>query len=175
MKTIRFLAAVSGAFLVLGFGNQAFAQYCGGSDSQSVCDQNRVNRENEQRMINDEYYRNQNSGGSQNSTRASKPKVVIVNKYGAVTVNKKTGMFDSAFGESTKKLAVQNALKRCGSRFCYVFFTYSNQCAAVTWGDGTLFRGLGMTSKEAESASMNSCQSSQAKTCKILMPAECSL
>ena len=71
------------------------------------------------------------SGGSSGSARPQPPKVV--NRYGAIAWNNKTGGFDSAVNEISQAKANSVALSKCG-KGCSLISSYANQCTAVTWG-----------------------------------------
>lgn len=179
MKTIRFLAAVSGAFLVLGFGNQAFAQCAPGGQ---LIQQNGVGWNAAFCNYPDGSYPNHAPGdipatSRTNTSVPSKPKVVIVNKYGAVAVNDKRGVIDSTYGQDSQSRANQLALSKCGVG-CLVVSTYHNQCTAVAFGQrnngksGFRWIESSKSNQIAEQKALAACNA-KASNCKIVL-SECS-
>jgi hypothetical protein len=115
------------------------------------------------------------SSGGSGSARPQPPKVI--NRYGAVAWNNKTGGFDSAYNEDSRVKAEASALKKCGVG-CIVVSSYSNQCVAI--GFGSLKKGRGgyrgvatnLIPKVAESKAFASCNA-KANNCQIIL-SECS-
>jgi hypothetical protein len=115
------------------------------------------------------------SAGSSGSARPQPPKVV--NRYGAIAWNNKTGAFDSAVNQDSKKKAVSVALNKCG-KDCTIVSTYANQCTSVVWGQknsgstGKLFYGNSLNQSTAESQALQNC-SKAARNCQVFI-SECS-
>ena len=116
------------------------------------------------------------SSGGSGSARPQPPKVI--NRYGAVAWNNKTGGFDSAYNEDSRVKAEASALKKCGVG-CIVVSSYSNQCVAVAHGlvkkGGVTPISFGTQKTTAEANALKLCKDKGATNCQIMMPAECSL
>ncbi|MGL4768584.1 MAG: DUF4189 domain-containing protein [Formosimonas sp.] len=122
-----------------------------------------------------------NNGGTGSGTSGggnggySAPRVI--NRYGAVAWNDRTGDFDSSYGQASKQRARQQALEKCGFG-CKVVNTYFNQCAAIALGTqnngrvGYRTGGYHENHEIAEQKALSAC-STKANNCKIVL-SECS-
>jgi hypothetical protein len=118
------------------------------------------------------------SSGSSGSARPQPPK--IINRYGAVAMNSKTGGYDSSFGQDSSKQASKQALDKCGSG-CRIIATYANTCAAMSWGsyqnssakNGKTSVEFGANSQIAEANALKSCKAKGNQNCQIVF-SECS-
>ena len=116
------------------------------------------------------------SNASSGSARSQPPKVI--NRYGAIAMNSKTGSYNSSFGQDSSKQASKQALDKCGSG-CRISTTYANQCVAMAWGlpknknkKGSLPLGFAEVSKIAESKALEKCNITS-NNCQIVL-SECS-
>ncbi len=113
----------------------------------------------------------QDSGGSQPT------RTVIVDRFGAVALNAKTGTYGYAQQKSSKEEAQTAAIADCNDG-CSIVGTYSNQCAAYVkgiqpTGYGLSKLGFGKSKPVAEQNALAAC-GKKAKNCQILM-SECSI
>ena len=115
------------------------------------------------------------SGGSSGSARPQPPKVI--NRYGAVALNKSGGSFGSVRMASSEQEAIQGALADCGGKGCSIFSSYKNQCVAMAWGKknrgGMNFQAFSLQSSDAENSALKKCTTSKAQNCQIVL-SECS-
>jgi hypothetical protein len=115
------------------------------------------------------------SSGSSGSARPQPPKVI--NKYGAVALNKSGGSFGSVRMASSEQEAIQGALADCGGKGCSIFSSYKNQCVAMAWGKknrgGMNFQAFSLQSSDAENSALKKCTTSKAQNCQIVL-SECS-
>lgn len=116
------------------------------------------------------------SSGSSGSARPQPPK--IINRYGAVAMNLRTSLFDSANNEGSQRAAEKLALSKCGAG-CKIISSYWNQCAAIGYGQskknskaGYQTVGVNLNPKIAESKALASCNA-KANNCQIIL-SECS-
>ena len=114
----------------------------------------------------------QNRGGSSVS---QPPK--IINRYGAVALNKSGGSFGSTRMASSEQEAIKGALADCGGTGCSIFSSYKNQCVAMAWGKknkgGMNFQAFSLQSADAENSALKKCTTSKAQNCQIVL-SECS-
>jgi hypothetical protein len=115
------------------------------------------------------------SSGGSGSARPQPPKVI--NKYGAVALNKSGGSFGSVRMASSEQEAIQGALADCGGKGCSIFSSYKNQCVAMAWGKknrgGMNFQAFSLQSSDAENSALKKCTTSKAQNCQIVL-SECS-
>ena len=80
------------------------------------------------------------------------------NRFGALAMHPDTGNLYAAEGESSKRRAVNAALKSCGKKNCAVAINVRNGCiATVWWGAGYSYKWA--TDKAgAEAEAMNDCR-----------------
>lgn len=99
-------------------------------------------------------------------------------RWGAIALDGSKGILGAVTGAKSKKLANKAAIAQCranggGDNCKKAPLIYSNQCAAIAWGD-TTYRGGGRpTLEEAKKDAMKSC-SNATTSCKIVY-ADCSL
>lgn len=88
----------------------------------------------------------------------------------AVVVTGKGGVGFTAMGPAdTRREAEKAAFKACrerGGQDCKLVVAFSNQCAAVAWGEMVRTVGTGPTTQMAESIAMRKCVA-DTKDCKI--------
>ena len=119
-----------------------------------------------------------NCGGSNASSGSARPQPPkIINRYGAVALNKSGGSFGSTRMASSEQDAIQGALADCGGKGCSIFSSYKNQCVAMAWGKknrgGMNFQAFSLQSADAENSALKKCTTSKAQNCQIVL-SECS-
>jgi len=133
----------------------------------------------------DGYYP-QNGGGvngcipipNYDNAQPEHPQVRWENRWGAIAFDGGKGVLGAVTGARSKKLANKAAIAQCrangGGDNCKKSpFSYTNQCAAIAWGQ-TSYRGGGRsTIEEAKKDALLACTSATTK-CEIVYAA-CSL
>ena len=99
--------------------------------------------------------------------------------YGAVALNRRTGVVGTSTSQSSKQASIDTALQRCGNG-CELSTWYANQCMAYAYGSpvssssaGRSYIVMGLTKKKAEKNALSECKA-EFKNCKVLL-SECSL
>lgn len=92
--------------------------------------------------------------------------------WGAIAIDPKsvTGGVGVSTGVPSRQIAELMALRQCrenGGRTCGVEISYSDQCAALAWGDHYHFVASAQTLSEASDTALRGCASETAK-CKIV-------
>ena len=109
------------------------------------------------------------------NTRSVPPKP---SSYGAVALNKRTGIVGTSTNQISKQASIDTALQRCGNG-CELSTWYANQCMAYAYGtpsgssNGRSFIVMGLTKRKAEKNALSEC-GAEFKNCKVLL-SECSL
>ena len=120
---------------------------------------------------------NGSSGDSSSSTYSRPQPPKIINRYGAVALNKSGGSFGSTRMASSEQEAIKGALADCGGTGCSIFSSYKNQCVAMAWGKknkgGMNFQAFSLQSADAENSALKKCTTSKAQNCQIVL-SECS-
>jgi hypothetical protein len=107
------------------------------------------------------------------SSAAQAPTPRYMSRWGAIATSDTTVKMGVSFGETSRRIAEQQAMERCGTRDCRIDFTYHDQCVAVAWGNGYSTMSSAMTLDEATAMSLQRCRA-QASQCKTVYT-ECSL
>lgn len=89
-------------------------------------------------------------------------------RWGAIAIG--DGYFGAAEGASSKDEAENTAMQRCLSTSngekCWVKISYSDQCAALAWGDGGVIAFRSPDKDDAERSAVSSC-SKHTTHCKV--------
>lgn len=106
----------------------------------------------------------------------------IPSKYGALAVNRKTGITGGSLNADSKQAAIQDAIRTCergGSNApCKVVTWVRNGCIAAAQGKlGSKWKKfyLAREAGEAEKTAMQQCKDSGASGCEIFVPEGCSI
>lgn len=127
-----------------------------------------------------------NAAPPQSSNVATTPRKIIrhieVNvpsKYGALALNKKTGVSGGALNMNSKAEAKREAIKKCedGGRNapCKIVTLVKNGCIAAATNSKNILFTVAEEQGHAENAVMNNCRAAGASGCKIVLPEACSL
>ncbi|WP_373739996.1 DUF4189 domain-containing protein [Neisseria sp.] len=125
---------------------------------------------------------NQRNGSTNNETMIIHTTVNVPSKYGALAVNRKTGITGGSLNANSKAEAIRNALRTCekgGSNApCKIVTWVRNGCIAGAqgklgskWKKFYAARGRG----QVESTVMKQCKASGASNCEIAIPEGCSI
>ncbi len=166
-------------FVSVMLSGEAFAQSVNDQFQYQLEQQRQQEMINQQSYQQNENYRRQQEEQSQstNSGYSQPPRMVIVDRWGAVAFDNTTNSYGYSFNVGSRSEAKSKAISDCNSKSCEVVATYGNSCAAFAAGykpeGGILwsFRrhdNLNIASEKA----MNDCNA-HANNCKVLM-AECS-
>lgn len=123
-----------------------------------------------------------NQGVSQPKKIIRHKTIHIPSKYGALAINKKTGISGGAINADSisqaKKLAIQNCENGGKNAPCKVAIWVRNGCIAVAQGkSGSKWKTF-YAAKErglAEQSALNQCTASGASNCEITTPEGCSI
>lgn len=129
----------------------------------------------------DPYYNNRN--GSNNSAQPTKiiryTEVEVPPKYGALALNKKTGIGGGAINMNSKAEAKKEAIKRCendGSNApCKVIIWVKNGCFATATNSKNVVFTAAEERGQAEKVAMNRCKAARVSGCRIADHEACSI
>ena len=130
----------------------------------------------------DPYYNGSQRNSSSRPSKIIRHTVVNVpSKYGALAVNRETGISAGAINADSLQQAKKLAIQRCekgGNAPCKVVSWVRNGCIAGAEGKlGTKWKSFyaGREQGQAEQTVMSQCNASGATDCKIVIPEGCSI
>lgn len=105
--------------------------------------------------------------------------VDIPSKYGALALNKKTGVSGGALNMNSKAEAKKEAIKRCenGGKNapCKVISWVRNGCIAAATNSKNILFTAAEEPGDAENVVMNKCRAAGAAGCRLTIPEACSM
>lgn len=110
------------------------------------------------------------------SRKPSEPRVMWVDRWGAIAADGKNAILGTATGMASKRKAQKAALLQCRSKgglACKVDMAYYNQCAVLVTGDKQFIVQVAATVNEATKLGMKACGMADTN-CRIYY-ADCSL
>ncbi|WP_369930450.1 DUF4189 domain-containing protein [Xanthomonas sp. NCPPB 2632] len=106
----------------------------------------------------------------------SQPRPVWKDTWGAIVIDGKSGAAGTVIDRSSKANAINDAMHDCkmrGGQNCQLDLAFSNQCAAVAWGDDGHASARSPDKQRAENIAMQSCREAATTGCKVVY-SECS-
>lgn len=128
----------------------------------------------------DPYYNGQNGRISQRPQKIIRyTEVEVPSKYGALALNKKTGVSGGALNMNSKAEAKREAIKKCedGGRNapCKIVTLVKNGCIAAATNSKNVLFTVAEEQGNAENVVMNMCKAAGTAGCRITIPEACSL
>ena len=98
-------------------------------------------------------------------SQTAEAKVIKRGVYGAIALQRETGLIGYSYDFKSARDAKIEALKECGDPRCEVVVNIKNSCGALARGPKKFFPATGATREEAETKALRAC--ADKKQCQI--------